>query len=57
MRREQIFTRLTRDQTEALDRIGRERKLFITRNGQVNRSEVIRVLLAEADDRLMEVAT
>jgi metal-responsive CopG/Arc/MetJ family transcriptional regulator len=50
----QVFTRLTIAQTEQLDKIGNELGLFIERNGEVNRSEVIRRLLAKADRRMID---
>lgn len=60
-RRIQIFTRLLPEQAEALDEIGQEmidtgavtEKELTTKQG-VNRSEVIRILLAKADRRLSD---
>lgn len=55
-RQVQIFTRLLPEKVEALEEIGRELAAegeeTVKSDGEVNCSEVIRILLAKADRRL-----
>ena len=57
-RKLQVFTRLYPSQIEALIEIGEEMQaagnveVVITRSGEINTSEVIRLLLAKADRRM-----
>jgi hypothetical protein len=50
----QVFTRLPEEHAHILDEIGKEEGLILTRNGETNRSAVIRLLLAKADERLAQ---
>jgi len=54
-RMQQVMLRLSPEKIAALEEIGRERDIVVSagpRAGEVNTSEVIRTLLADADQRL-----